>query len=227
MNNMIRTITIVIAMAIAASVPAADSNGKMPVTTVSEKARTLYLKGLDLADKLRIQDSAEYFRKATQEDPHFALAHLNLGFTEPGADAFFKDLNQAVANAGKASEGERLWILSAEAGAKGMPNKQGEYLEKLVASYPNDERAHNLLAVYYFGLQKYDSAILHFQKAVTINPDFSPSYNLLGYSYRFMEQFDKSEQAFSEIHRVDSRRPESLRFLRGIADANGPVRRIH
>ena len=174
----------------------ADQSGKMPVTTTSEQARSEYLKGLDLADKLRFQDSSSYFRKATQEDPKFALAYLNLAFTEPSADAFLKDLNQAVALSDKVSEAERLWILSSDAAAKGQPNKQGEYLEKLVAAYPKDERAHNLLAVYYFGLQQFDKAIQEFQKAVTINPDFSPSYNLLGYSYRFLEQYDKSEQAF-------------------------------
>ena len=199
MNTGIRPVcAIVIVLTVAAFGFAAGPSGKLPITTSSEKAKSEYLKGLDLADKLRGQDSSEYFRRATQEDPKFAIAYLNLAFTEPSADAFFKDVSQAVANAGSASEGERLWILSTDAASKGQPNKQGEYLQKLVAAYPQDERAHNLLAVYYFGLQQYDNAIQEFQKAVTINPDFTPSYNLLGYSYRFKEQFDKSEQAFKK-----------------------------
>jgi tetratricopeptide (TPR) repeat protein len=197
MNREIRMFcAIAIFMTVAAFGFTAGQNGKLPITTSSEKAKSEYLKGLDLADKLRAQDSSGYFRKATQEDPKFAVAYLNLAFTEPSRDAFFKDVNQALAHADNASEGERLWILSADAAAKGQPNKQGEYLQKLVAAYPQDERAHNLLAVYYFGLQQYDNAIREFQKAVSINPEFAPSYNMLGYSYRFNDQLDKSEQAF-------------------------------
>lgn len=197
MNTVVRMVcAIVMVMTLAAFGFAAGQSGKLPITTSSEKAKSEYLKGLDLADKLRAQDSSEYFRRATQEDPKFAIAYLNLAFTEPSADAFFKDVSQAVANAASASEGERLWILATDAASKGQPNKQGEYLQKLVAAYPQDERAHNLLAVYYFGLQQYDNAIQEFQKAVALNPDFSPSYNLLGYSYRFKEQFDQSEKAF-------------------------------
>lgn len=177
---------------------AANPEGKMPVSTTSDQARTDYLKGLSLADNLRIQDSEQYFRKAIQEDPKFAVAYLNLAFTEPVAADFFKDLASAVKFAGGASEGERLWILSADAAAKGLPNQQGEYLEKLVAAYPKEERAHNLLGVYYFGLQKYDNAIEHFQQAVTINPKFAPAYNMMGYSYRFADKFDQSEQAFKK-----------------------------
>src|SRR5262245_15239417 len=68
---------------------ASDTNGKIPVTTSSEKAKSEFLKGLDLADKLRAQDSSEFFRRATVEDPKFAIAYLNLAFTEPSADALF------------------------------------------------------------------------------------------------------------------------------------------
>lgn len=182
----------------ATAIMAAGAGGKMPVTTSSDPARADYLKGLNLADNLKIQESQQYFRKAVQEDPKFAIAFLNLAFSEPVANDFFKDLNQAVKLAGGASEGERLWILSADAAAKGLPNQQGEYLEKLVAAYPKEERAHHLQGVFNFGLQKYDKAIENFQQAVTINPKFAPSYNLLGYSYRFHGDFDKSEQAFKK-----------------------------
>lgn len=197
MNTGIRMVcAIVIVMTVAAFGFAAGQNGKLPITTSSEEAKSEYLKGLSLADGLQAQDSSEHFRRATQLDPKFAIAYLNLALTEPSREAFFKDLSQAVANAANASEGERLWILSADASSKGQSNKQGEYLQKLVAAYPQDERAHNLLAIYYFGLQQYANAIKEYQQAVSINPDFAPSYNMLGYSYRFNEQLDQAEQAF-------------------------------
>lgn len=187
---------IVIVMTVAAFGFAAGQNGKLPITTSSEEAKSEYLKGLELADSLRAQDSSEHFRKATQQDPKFAIAYLNLAPTEPSKEAFFKDLSQAVALSANASEGERLWILATDAAAKGQPNKQGEYLQKLVAAYPQDERARNLLALYYFGLQQYGNAIQEYQKSISLNPNFAPAYNMLGYSYRFNEQLDQAEQAF-------------------------------
>jgi tetratricopeptide (TPR) repeat protein len=175
---------------------AASENGKIPITTSSEKAKSDFLKGRDLAEKLRIQDSVQYFQNAIKADPNFALAHLNLAFAQPNGRLFIEDVNKAVTLSDKASQGEKLWILGFQAGANGLPSKQGEYYENLAATYPNDERAHNLLGTYYFGLQQYDKAIQQYEKAVSINQDFTPAYNLLGYSYRFKEQFDKSEQAF-------------------------------
>ena len=86
-------------------------------------------------------------------DPNFALAHLNRANVSPTAKEFFDHLKQAVSLSDKASEGERLLILGTEAGANGNAPKQKETLEKLVAAYPNDERARFTLGGYYFGQQ--------------------------------------------------------------------------
>jgi tetratricopeptide (TPR) repeat protein len=172
--------------------------GKIPVSTSSEKAKNDFLQGRDFAEKLRIGDSLTYFEKAVQADPNFATAYLNLALARPSAKGFFEDLKKAVALSNKTSEGERLWILGVEAGANGLPAKQGEYYQKLVASFPNDERAHNLLGGYYLGLQQYEKAVQEFRRAVEINPNFTPAYNLLGYAYRFLAKYDESEKAFKK-----------------------------
>src|SRR5262245_57908310 len=102
-----------------------------------------------------------------------AIAYLGLSQSAPTANGFFENQKKAVALADQVSEGERLWILGSEAGANGLPKKANDYFEKLVAAYPNDERAHNLLGTNLFGLQRYDEAIVHFKKAIEINPKFS------------------------------------------------------
>jgi tetratricopeptide (TPR) repeat protein len=102
----------------------------------------------------------------------------------PTAKGFFEDLDNAVAYADKASEGERLIILALKAGSDGNQKLQEEYLNKLVAIYPDDERAHGQLGQFYFGLQQYDLAVEHLKKSTEINPNYSSSYNMLGYSYR-------------------------------------------
>ncbi len=172
--------------------------GKLSVTTASEEARKEFLQGRDLADKLLIQDSVQHFDKAISLDPNFASAHLARANSSPTAKEFFEHLKHAVSLADKASEGERLQILAAEAGANGDTAKQKEYLDKLVALHPNEERAHFNLGGYYFGQQDYPSAIQHYKKATELNPNFSNAFNLLGYAYRQNVDYASAEQAFKK-----------------------------
>jgi len=171
-------------------------NKKIPVTTSSSEARELFIKGRDLQERLQGQESLQYFEKAIAKDPHFAIAYLNFANSQPTAKGFFEQLDKAVALADKASEGERLMILGAQAGANGDAVKQKEHYQKLVAVYPEDERAHNLLAGYFFGQQEFVQAIAAYKKATTIAPSFSPPYNLLGYAYRSLENNAEAEKAF-------------------------------
>ncbi len=186
-----------------ASAPSGDTassenaaNRKIPNTTSSEEARKEFLQGRDLAERLLIQNSLQHFDKAIALDPNFALAHLNRANASPTAKEFFDHLNHAVSLADKASEGERLLILGTEAGSNGNPTKQKELLEKLVATYPNDERARFNLGGYYFGQQEFDSAIVHYRKATELAPTYSPAFNILGYALRQKENYTEAEQAF-------------------------------
>jgi tetratricopeptide (TPR) repeat protein len=177
---------------------AANNNGKIHNTTTSEDARAEFLKGRDLAERLLITDSIQHYDKAISLDPNFALAHLNRANVSPTAKEFFDHLKKAVSLADKASDGERLLILGTEAGANGNTAKQKETLEKLVAAYPNDERARFTLGGYYFGQQDFDSAILHYKKATELAPKYSPAYNILGYALRQKENYAEAEQSFKK-----------------------------
>lgn len=183
----------------AASSDAATSttnNGKIPVTTSSDEARKAFLAGRDLSEKLRITDSISHYDKAISLDPNFAWAHLNRAQVSPTGKEFFEHLKHAVSLADKASDGERMLIQAAEAGANGNPAKQKELLDRLVAAYPNDERAHFTLGGYYFGQQDFTNAISHYKKATELAPDYSTAFNILGYAYRQNEQYSEAENAF-------------------------------
>ena len=111
---------------------------------------------------------------------------------------FFAFLNEAKAHLDKVSEGERSWILGFEAGVNGNPMQQREHYQKLVELFPNDERAHNILATHYFGIQEYEKAIDEYNKAIEINPNFSPAYNQLGYAHRTMEKLCRGRKMHSK-----------------------------
>jgi tetratricopeptide (TPR) repeat protein len=177
---------------------ATAKTGKIQVTTSSEEARKEFLTGRDLSEKLRLTDSIAHFDKAISLDPNFALAELNRANVSPTAKEFFDHLKKAVALADKASDGERMLIQANEAGANANPTKQKEILEKLVAAYPNDERAHFNLGGYYFGQQDYAQAISHYKKATELAPDYSTAFNILGYAYRQNEAYSDAENAFKK-----------------------------
>src|ERR1700752_1453497 len=177
---------------------AAGNSGKIPVTTNSEEARKEFLAGRDLAEKLRITDSIQHFDKAITLDPTFALAELNRANSSPTAKEFFEHLKKAITLSDKASDGERMLIQSADAGANGNLTKQKEILDKLAAAYPNDERAQFTLGNYYFGQQDFPQAITHYKRATELAPTYSTAFNILGYAYRQNEEYSSAEAAFKK-----------------------------
>jgi tetratricopeptide (TPR) repeat protein len=178
--------------------PAPADGGKIPVTTASAEAKSEFLQGRDMFEKLLITDSIAHFEKAVSLDPSFALAELSLANAAPTGKGFFEHLQKAVSLAGKASDGERLLILATEAGANTNAVKQKEHLDQLVAAYPNDERAHFNLGGYYFGQQDFPKAIEHYKKATEIAPSYSSAFNLLGYAYRQNADYPEAEKAFQK-----------------------------
>ena len=69
------------------------SDGKIPVTTKSAEARAAYLEGRDLLEKLRGTDARAHFKRAAELDPSFAMALLQLSFTQPTA----REFNETIA----------------------------------------------------------------------------------------------------------------------------------
>jgi tetratricopeptide (TPR) repeat protein len=180
------------------SASAASDGGKIPITTKSEEAKNEFLQGRALAEKLLAQDSLAHFDKAISLDPQFATAELARANASGTAKEFFEHQQKAVNLADKASEGEKLVILANQAGANGDAAKQKEYLEKLVAQYPGDERAHFNLGGYYFAQQDFAKAVEHYKKATELAPDYSGAYNILGYAYRQQRDYTNAEQAFKK-----------------------------
>jgi tetratricopeptide (TPR) repeat protein len=175
------------------------TKGQVPLTTKSAEVRKLYERGLALSDQLRAHDARQVFQEAAVKDPEFAMVHYQLALNSPSAKEFRAHLDQAVALADKASEGERLLILSLQAGADANPSKSFEYAREVAAKYPDDPRAHTTLGnSYFFGRQDYERARDELQKAIDVDPDFSPAYNMLGYSQRFLGNYPEAEAAFKK-----------------------------
>lgn len=171
---------------------------KVPITTSSKEARDLYLRARDFAEKLRVTDAHRVYEQAVAKDPAFALAYVGLANTAGTTKEFIEATKRAASLADKVSEGERLIVKALEAGLKGDPAQVLDSYTSLVRLFPDDERAHTLLGVVYFGRQEYEPAVKEFIRAIAINPAFSSPYNQLGYAYRFIEKYDDAEKAFEK-----------------------------
>jgi len=180
------------------TVPADSAEGRIPITTSSEKAREFFIQGRELVEKFHNQEARELFEKAIEEDPNFAMAHLYLSYTRTTTTAFFESMYKAMSLLGRVSEGEQLWILGAEADFSGEPMRQRLLYKQLVTAYPDDERAHSQLAAHFFGQQQYALAVEKYKASVEIAPEFSAPYNMLGYSYRSLEDYESAEKAFKK-----------------------------
>jgi tetratricopeptide (TPR) repeat protein len=176
----------------------AQEDGKIPITTASADARALYLKGRDLAEKLRATDARRFYEQAVQKDKGFALGYVGLANTSGTTKEFIDAVTQAAALVGSVSPGEAHLIRGLEANLKGDPAGALTHFTELVRLFPNDERALTLLGNTYFGRQDYETAIKHYTSATVINPSFSQPYNQLGYSYRTIEKYDEAEKAFKK-----------------------------
>src|SRR5882724_9056353 len=208
LNQFSNLILAVLILSVAAALGCNQSNqtasaanpdsGKISISTSSDEAKKEFVQGRDLFERLQANDSLQHFDKALTLDPTFASAELARANAAPTTKEFFDHLNKSVSLAEKASEGEKLQILAAQAGTNGDAVKQKEYLEKLVATYPNDERAHFALAGYHFGQQEMSDAVEHYKKATELAPTYSTAYNLLGYAYRQQGDYGNAEQAFKK-----------------------------
>jgi tetratricopeptide (TPR) repeat protein len=192
------SLLVVCAVSAPAVAQTAAAAGKIPITSSSEEARVLYLKGRDLAERLRATDARRYYEQAAAKDAGFALAYVGLANTSGTNREFVDAVTKAVALAPKVSDGERHMIQALDAGLKGDPASVLKHYTELVAQYPNDERAQMLLANTYFGRQEYQKSIDHFVKATAINASFSQPYNQLGYAYRFLDKYAEAETAFKK-----------------------------
>lgn len=197
-RNTIVGLSAVCVLSIALGAQEKQGADKIPVTTASAEARQLYLKGRDLAEKLRATDARRFYEQAVEKDKNFALAYVGLANTSGTTQEFIDAVTRAASLAGGVSEGERHVIGGLEAGLKADPAGTLRHYTELVRLFPNDERALTLLGNTHFGRQEYETAIKRYEKATSINPSFSQPYNQLGYAYRFIDRFDDAEKAFKK-----------------------------
>lgn len=174
----------------------AQSNAKIPITTRSDSARQLFLRGRALNETLKPHEAHDVFVKAVAADPDFAFGEYSIASTAPTSKEVTEHLQRAVALSSRASLGERLIILGMQARRNADRTLARQLAESLVTAYPGDERAHLTLASVYSAQQLYPKSIAEYERAIALNPDYSLAYNQLGYANRSVGNNAAAEDAF-------------------------------
>ncbi|MCX6835077.1 MAG: tetratricopeptide repeat protein [candidate division Zixibacteria bacterium] len=168
----------------------------IPITTRSQQARQDFLKGRDLAERLREREACDYFEKAVAEDPQFAYACLYLSRLHPSVKTRLNFLIRAEELSSNVSEGERLLILGARAYNNRQALEERQIMQQLIEAYPDDARAHNEFGNTLFWQKDWSGAINEYLIAVRLEPSYSQPYNGLGYCYRFVGDLTTAENYF-------------------------------
>lgn len=169
----------------------------LPITTKSNDAKNIFKEGRAYLENVHITKAAGLFDKAIQLDNDFALAHLYRAITNVGGyNVARKHINKAVKLVDKVTGGEKNLILYQHAIINGDQVRQKMYLDNLIVSFPYNKRIQQLAGIYYYGNSDYETALIHLRKSVKIDPNFAPSYNMIGYAESSLENWDKAEEAF-------------------------------
>ncbi len=170
------------------------------LTTSSLEAYNYFLRGRDDAENLIGSDAKKFLEKAIALDPKFAVAYLYLSTAEfllIDFKAQDEALKKAKEYAGGASEKERLYIEAEFAGTiERNSRKKLRLLLELTEKYPQEKYAHYELGNFYYSSDRYSEAIPEFEKAIALDPDYGPAFNMLGYTYAGAGDYEKAEAAF-------------------------------
>ncbi|MFQ5632200.1 MAG: tetratricopeptide repeat protein, partial [bacterium] len=182
---------------------------EIPITTSSDEAKKLFLKGRDKFELIEFAASVQYFEQAIEKDPNFALAHLFRFRTGVGgAEVTQGYLAKAVALVDKVSKGEKYLILYSKALVDGEGTKQKENLDKLLELFPSDKRVQYLAGMYFGGIERdFETALQYYRRVTELDNTFAPVYNNIGYTSMTLGNFAEAEKAFVEQIKLVPNRP--------------------
>ena len=176
------------------------------VTTTSIDAYNYFLRGRDEYEKGYRADARRFLEKAIEHDATFAVAHLylarvyaNLRYVKNEEEAYEK----AKIFSEKATDKERLYIEAAYAETiEGDPEKRFRILKQMAKKYPREKRVHTSLGSYYQYKIMYKEAIINYNKALKLDPEYGPAINRLAYTYSEMGNYEKAIEYFKRYASV-------------------------
>ena len=141
------------------------------------------------------------YQHAVELDPNFAMAYARLGtvYNNLGQSELSEANRQkAFELRDRASEHEKLYIMSHYYVDSGQLDKGITALELYKQTYPRDSTPYNNLAVVYNQMGQFENALDNARKAVQLDPDSASGYSNVGFAYAGLGRLDEAKATFNE-----------------------------
>jgi serine/threonine protein kinase/tetratricopeptide (TPR) repeat protein len=145
--------------------------------------------------------AAPFYNRAVELDPNFAMAFARLGTVEMNLgqnQLAEQNRRKAFELRDRASEHEKLYIMSHYYADSGQLQKGITALELYKQTYPRDMTPYNNLANIYFQLGQFDNAIENARLSIQYDPESIASYSLLGMSYAALGRVDEANATIQQ-----------------------------
>lgn len=184
-------------------------------TTPSIEALKAYSTGMKVAFSDSFAAAVPHLKRAIEIDPKFAVAYAQLGllYSDIGESVLATESTiKAYQLRDRASDPERFFItVNYERHVTRNLDKARQTCELWAQTYPRDPSAHALLAgLISQGSGKYQESIDEAKKALSLDPDFTPGYVNLAYSYFWL---DRPGDAQNVLRRAAERQIEVPELL--------------
>lgn len=189
------------------------------VTTPSLEALKVYSAAKRILSSTGSVSALPLFKRATEIDPGFAMAHAHLGrvYADIGESVLSNEsTSKAWQLRNRASDRERFYITASyELQVTGNLEKAQQICELWAQTYPRDinpdVNPHGFLgAMIYPVFGEYEKAVEESTKFVAMSPDFAIAYEVLAYSYEELDRFGEAEKT---IQGASERKLEIPDFL--------------
>ncbi len=191
-------------------------NTPLPTATTSSlEALRAYSAAMKVSFTTGVTDALPLLKRAVAIDPQFAMAFATMGlfYSDIGETALsMESTEKAYQLRERATDRERFFITTLyDRQVTGNLERQIETLQLWGQTYPRDRDAHGLLSGFASqGTGQYQRSIQEANLALRIDPDFSPGYVNLAYSYFYL---DRMADAANTIERAGEHRVELPEFI--------------
>ncbi len=184
---------------------------EIPATTASDAALELFVEGQRLADAGRALDARRAFIQATEADPNFARAYLEVANNANSTAEFKEYMDHAQMHVEGASDGERILVDINMAFFDNDVESALALAKQLVEEYPTSPRAYLNLAGVYGALNRNEEARETMREALELDPQMAVAHTNLGISYLYTEpkDFEKAAEHFQAVVDLTPNEPQA------------------
>jgi serine/threonine protein kinase len=157
------------------------------------------------------------YQHAVEIDPNFAMAYARLGavYNNLGqTDLSEQNRQKAFELRDRASEREKLYIMSHYYGDSGQLDKGITAYELYRQTYPRDAIPVNNLAAIYNQLGQFDNALENAKRAVELDPDMISGYGQVASAYAGLNRIDEARATVNSALRRKTATPDFGRVAR-------------